>query len=80
MLAENVTQAMCRDLLAEAMLRLDAAGYPLVLTCHDEIIVEAPHGFGSPSEVRQIVSEVPGWANGMPVAVGKIERNRRYGK
>lgn len=80
LLAENVTQAMCRDLLAEAMLRLDAHGYPIALTVHDEIVVEAPHGFGSPEEVRQIVSEVPEWAKGFPIAVGKIERQRRYSK
>jgi DNA polymerase len=80
LLAENVTQAMCRDLLAEAMLRLDAAGYPVVLTCHDEIIIEAAHNFGSPAEVRQIVSEVPAWATGFPIAVGSIHRARRYSK
>lgn len=80
LLAENVTQAMCRDLLAEAMLRLDAAGYPIALTVHDEIVVEAPHNFGSPAEVRQIVSEVPEWAAGMPIAVGKFGRQERYSK
>lgn len=80
LLAENVTQAVCRDLLAEAMLRLDAAGYPLVLTVHDELVIEAPHGFGSPEEVRQIASEVPAWAKGFPIAVGSIHRARRYSK
>lgn len=80
LLAENVTQAVCRDLLAEAMLRLDAAGYPLVATIHDEIVIEAPRDFGSPEDVRQIVSEVPVWARGFPIAVGKIERSRRFGK
>ncbi len=80
MLAENITQAMCRDLLAEAMLRLDARGYPICLTVHDEIVIEAPHDFGSPAEVKQIVSEVPAWAKGMPIAVGKVSRERRYGK
>jgi len=80
LLAENVTQAVCRDLLAEAMLRLDAAGYPIALTVHDEIVVEAPRDFGSPEEVAEIVSQVPAWAEGFPIAVGKFGRQARYSK
>lgn len=80
LLAENVTQALCRDLMAEAMLRADAAGYPIALTVHDEIVAEVPHGFGSPEELAAIVSEVPAWAHGFPISVGKFGRQRRYSK
>lgn len=80
LLAENVTQAVCRDLLAEAMLRAEAHGYRVVLTVHDEIVAEVPHGFGSPDELKQIVSEVPAWAKGFPIAVGAFGRQRRYSK
>jgi len=78
--AENITQAVSRDIMAEGMLRLDAAGYPIVLTVHDEVVIEAPHKFGSPAEVTEIISQVPEWAKGLPIAVGSVKRQRRYSK
>lgn len=41
-LVENIIQAIARDCLAESMLRLDRAGYPIVMHVHDEVILEVP--------------------------------------
>ena len=78
-LAENVTQAHCRDLLADAMLRHDAAGYKLVMHVHDEDMAEVDEGTGDLEEFNRIAEIVPPYAKGMPIkAEGWI--GKRYKK
>ncbi len=76
-LTENVVQATARDLLASAMLRIEAAGYGApVLTAHDEIVCDVPEDFGSLDEFLKLMRTRPKWAAGLPVKAGGWSGNR----
>lgn len=78
-LTENIVQAIARDVLAEAMLRVEKAGYPIVFTVHDELICEVEKGFGSVAEFEELMAQPPAWADGLPIAVEGWS-GRRYRK
>jgi DNA polymerase len=65
---ENIVSAISRDLLAAALIRLERAGYRVVLHVHDEIISEVPIGFGSTEDFTRLMIVVPNWAHGLPIA------------
>ena len=77
-ISENITQASCACLLRAAMLRAEEAGYPVVLHVHDEVVAQRRVGEGNLEEYNAIMSEVPGWAEGLPMGasgwVGKRYR------
>lgn len=75
-LAENVTQAAARDILAEALVRLDAAGFQIVLHVHDSIVSEERLGSNRLDEMKQIMEQAPAWAGGLPIAVAGHTGNR----
>jgi DNA polymerase len=70
-ITENVVQAVCRDLLADALLRLEAEGLPVVLHVHDEAVCEVPAARAEEALHRMaaIMSTAPAWAEGFPVKV-----------
>ena len=68
-MTENVTQAVARDLLAHALVEMDALGVPAVGHVHDEILVD---GGGGVETVAAIMGEDenfrPEWAEGLPLS------------
>ncbi len=76
-LAENITQALCRDLLANSMLTVDRAGWDIILHVHDEIVCETPKEPEYSAEALEaLMCELPGWAAGFPVAAAGAELMR----
>lgn len=67
-LTENIVQAIARDCLAEAMLRVTAAGYRIVMHIHDEIVADVPL---SDTDALRTVNDCLGapidWAPGLPL-------------
>jgi DNA polymerase len=72
-LVENIVQGTARDLLVDAMLRVDQAGYEIVMHCHDEIIAEVPEGEGSVEELCRLMAVPPVWADGLPLRADGYE-------
>lgn len=66
-LAENITQAVARDCLAEAIERLENAGYTVVFHIHDEVVIDAGPSKDDLEDVVRIMSQVPLWAEGLPL-------------
>ena len=66
-LVENVVQAIARDCLADAIMRLEAAGFPVVFHIHDEVVIEAPPEKADLDAVIQILSQPVPWAPGLPL-------------
>ena len=67
-ISENITQSTARDLLAEAMRRMELAGLEIVAHVHDEVIIESPVGSVTVEEVCSIMNENPAWAEGLPLS------------
>lgn len=77
---ENIVQALCRDLLAYAMINVEGGGYPIVLSVHDELVCETPD---TPeynvAELERLMCELPEWAEGFPLVAEGAEM-KRYAK
>lgn len=79
-LAENVTQAVARDILTHSMKNLEKAGYPIVLHIHDEIVAEVNKGEGSIEEFERVMAIMPPWASDWPIRAAGGWRGLRYRK
>lgn len=76
-LVENITQAFARDVLGQNMGMIEATGYEIVLSVHDELLTETPDTEGySHDELACLMSRVPHWAKGLPLAAAGFETTR----
>lgn len=78
-LTENAVQAIARDILAAAMVRVSRANYPIILHVHDEIVAEVPEGKGSIEDFERRMATVPPELEGCPIKVSAW-RGKRYRK
>jgi len=74
---ENICQAVARDVMAHNMPAIEAAGYAIVLTVHDEVICEAPDTDNFNAEhLSALLASNPPWAEDMPLAAAGFEAYR----
>lgn len=77
---ENITQAVARDIMANAMLLAHEGGtYDTIMSVHDELVAEVDEDKGSIEEYEELMSSIPPWAAGCPIAA-EAERFKRYRK
>jgi len=66
-LVNHIASGIARDILVDAILRLERSGWPVVLHCHDAIVCEVPLGQKDACADALIEAwrEVPSWAPGL---------------
>lgn len=75
---ENIVQATARDIMADRMLGVERAGYPIILTVHDEIVAltDISDTHLNYKDFEHLMSQLPQWADGLPMAVKAWEHER----
>lgn len=73
---ENIVQACSRCILDRSMFRVENAGYPLILTVHDELLAEVRREFGNPDHFAEVMSQKEDWYADLPVSVAAWEGDR----
>ena len=76
-LSENITQSVARDFLFDNLRSVDDAGYAVIMRVHDELISETPDTEDfSATRLSELLSVVPSWGEGMPLAAAGFEAYR----
>ena len=78
---ENIVQATARDIMVDAMFRVEQYGYPVVLTVHDELLTEVDmfSNYHNEHHFAEIMAQKSSVYDGLPVSVGAWE-DKRYVK
>jgi len=67
-LAENLTQAVARDVLFYNIPGVEAEGYPVVMRVHDQLLAETPDDpRWSGEQLARLISRPHAWAPGLPL-------------
>lgn len=73
-LVENIVQAIARDLLAEAITRIEKAGHRIVMHIHDEVVIDEPINSDiTVADICALMNELPEWAEGLPIDAAGYE-------
>lgn len=75
---ENIVQAIARDIMVDRMFAAEANGYTIILTVHDELLTEVKASRTDLNEkhFEGIMSILPEWAEGLPLAAKAWEDTR----
>lgn len=74
---ENATQAVACDLLTNAMINLEAKGYHVILTIHDECLTEVPDAPAyTVAEMETTMTLLPEWGEGLVLNAEGFEAKR----
>ena len=80
-LAENIVQAVSRDILAEAVLKIEKLGVRIPLIVHDDMSIVVPESEVDTylPQIEDIVRTPPAWASNLPIDID-CKTSRRYAK
>ena len=78
-LVENITQAVARDIMVEAMLKVEKSGYPVVFTVHDQVVSEVKDDYGTVEDYNKLMESMPIWAKDAPITA-ETDECRRFKK
>ena len=71
---ENIVQATARDLLAEAITRIESAGHRIVMHVHDQVVIDEPNNSGTTAaDICSLMNELPAWTNCLPIDAAEYE-------
>ena len=76
---ENITQAVANDLLRHSCRQLDVEGAEIILTVHDEIVLDTDRPEEMAVRLKEVMCTPPDWAKGLPLDA-EVEVMTRYGK
>ena len=74
-LVQNATQSVARDVLVDAIPGIEAAGFEVVLSVHDEIIAECPAGTDG-QDMGDIMAKGHSWTEGLPLEADGFTAHR----